>query len=76
MSLLIRSRGSSVSTGTMLLAGWPGLITYWGKGGDFSLRHLVQTGYGTHPASYPMGTRGFYSGNKVAVAWSWPLTYT
>jgi hypothetical protein len=25
---------------------------------NFSLHHRVQTGCGTHPASYPMGTRG------------------
>jgi hypothetical protein len=26
-----------------------------------SLRHLVQTGSGTHPTSYPMGTGGHFS---------------
>jgi hypothetical protein len=41
--------------------------------GNFSLHHRVQNGYGTHPASYPMGTRGSFPGNKVA--WIWPLTY-
>jgi hypothetical protein len=27
--------------------------------GNFSLHHRVQNGSGAHPASYPMGTRGF-----------------
>jgi hypothetical protein len=26
--------------------------------------HVVQTGYGVHPASYPMGTGGFSTGVK------------
>jgi hypothetical protein len=42
--------------------------------GNFSLHHRVQNGSGAHPASYPMGTRGSFPGNKEAGAWSWPLT--
>jgi hypothetical protein len=38
-------------------------------GGNFSLRHRVQTGSGAHPASYQMGTGGSFPGD-----WSWPLT--
>jgi hypothetical protein len=34
--------------------------------GNFSLRHIVQTGSGTHPASYPMGTSGSFPGSKAA----------
>jgi hypothetical protein len=30
--------------------------------GNFSLHHSVQNGSGTHPASYPMGTRGPFLG--------------
>jgi hypothetical protein len=30
--------------------------------GNFSLHHRVQNGSGAHPASYPMGTRGFFLG--------------
>jgi hypothetical protein len=41
--------------------------------GNFSLRH-VQNGSRTHPASYPMGTRGSFPGGKAAGSWSWPLT--
>jgi hypothetical protein len=36
--------------------------------GNFSLRHLVQTGSGPHPSSYPMDAGGFYPGSKVAEA--------
>jgi hypothetical protein len=32
--------------------------------GNFSLHHRVQNGSGAHPASYPMGTRGSFSGVK------------
>jgi hypothetical protein len=32
--------------------------------GNFSLHHRVQNGYGAHPASYPMGTRGSFLGVK------------
>jgi hypothetical protein len=34
--------------------------------GNFSLHHRVQNGSGAHPASYPVGTRGCFSGGKVA----------
>jgi len=36
------------------------------RAGDFSLHHRVQTGSEAHPASYPMGTRGSFLGDKVA----------
>jgi hypothetical protein len=32
--------------------------------GNFSRHHRVQTGSGAHPASYPVGTRGFFPGVK------------
>jgi hypothetical protein len=34
--------------------------------GNFSVHHRVQNGSGAHPASYPMGTRGFFPGSKAA----------
>jgi hypothetical protein len=34
--------------------------------GNFSLHHRVQTGSRAHPASYPMGTRGYFPGDKAA----------
>jgi hypothetical protein len=36
--------------------------------GNFSLHHHVQNGSGAHPASYPMGTRGFFPGHKAVGA--------
>jgi hypothetical protein len=41
---------------------------------EFSLLHVVQTGSGIHPASYPVGTGDLSSGLKRPGAWSWPLT--
>jgi len=32
----------------------------------------VQNGSGAHLASYPMGIRGSFPGDKAAGAWSWP----
>jgi hypothetical protein len=40
----------------------------------FSLHHRIQNGSWSHPASYPMGTRSYYPGDKAAGAWNWPLT--
>jgi hypothetical protein len=36
--------------------------------GNFSLHYRVQNGSGSRPASYPMGTRGSFSGGKAAGA--------
>jgi hypothetical protein len=36
--------------------------------GNFSLHHRVQNGSGAHPASYPMGTKGSFPGDKAAGA--------
>jgi hypothetical protein len=35
---------------------------------NFSLHHRFQNGFGAHPASYPMGTRGSFPGGKVTGA--------
>jgi len=37
-------------------------------GGNFSLHHRVQNGSGAHPASYPIGIKGSFSGVKAAGA--------
>jgi hypothetical protein len=42
-------------------------------GQECSLLH-VQTGYGVHPVSCPMGTGGSFPMGKAVGAWSWPLT--
>jgi hypothetical protein len=34
------------------------LVSIPGRGKIFLILHSVQTGSGTHPVSYPMGTRG------------------
>jgi hypothetical protein len=36
--------------------------------GNFSLHHRVQNGFGAHSASYPMGTRVSFPGDKAAGA--------
>jgi hypothetical protein len=36
--------------------------------GNLSLYHRVQNGCGAHPASYPVTTRGSFSGGKAAGA--------
>jgi hypothetical protein len=38
------------------------------RDGNFSLHHCVQNGSGAHPASYPMGTRGYFPAGKAAGA--------
>jgi hypothetical protein len=40
-------------------------VCFSGGGGvNFSLHHRIQNGAGAQPASYPMGTRGFFPGVK------------
>jgi hypothetical protein len=56
-----------------LRAGWSGVRVSLGAG-NFSLHHLVQTGSGAYPTSYPVGTRGSFPGGKAAGVWIWPLT--
>jgi hypothetical protein len=43
-------------------------------GSRISLLYVIQTCSWAHPASYPMGTGGFFPGGKVVDVWSWPLT--
>jgi hypothetical protein len=59
--------------GAGLRARWSGVRVPAGAG-NFSLHHHVQTGSEAHPASYPMGTRGSFSGGKAAGSWRFPLT--
>jgi len=42
-----------------------------GSDGILPPHHRVQTGFGAHPATYPIGTRGSFPTD----AWSWPLTF-
>jgi len=43
------------------------------RAGNFSLHHSVQTGSGAYPASYPVGSRGYFLGGKAVGTWRWPL---
>jgi hypothetical protein len=37
-------------------------------GSRISLLHIVRTGSGVHPTSYPIGTGGYFPGGKAAGA--------
>jgi hypothetical protein len=47
---------------------WSSRVRFLAGAGSFSLHHRVQNGSGAHPASYPMGTRGSFSGSKAVGA--------
>jgi hypothetical protein len=66
---MVIPRAGIAQSVSWLAAGWTTQ-----KGQEFSLLHVVQTGSGVHPTSYPIGTGGFFPGGKAAWAWSWPLT--
>jgi hypothetical protein len=60
-----KSRDSSVSIATGYgLNDRGSRVRFPARTGNFSLHHRVQNGSGVHPASYPMGTRGCFSGIK------------
>jgi hypothetical protein len=40
---------------------------FW-EGKEFALLHVVQTGFGVHPASHPMGIGGTFPEIKAAGA--------
>jgi hypothetical protein len=46
------------------------ILEFFVGAGNFSLHHRVQNGSGAHPASYPMGIRGYFPGGKAAGALS------
>jgi hypothetical protein len=63
------SRDSSVGIALGYgLDDWDSRVRILAEDGNFSLHHRVQNGSGAHPASYPMGTRGSFSGGKAAGA--------
>jgi hypothetical protein len=43
-------------------------VRFLAETGNISLHHRVQNGSGAHPASYPMGTGGSFTGGKAAGA--------
>jgi hypothetical protein len=70
----MRSRDSVVGIATGYGLDDQGVGVRVPVGQEFSILHVVQTGFGVHPTSYPMGTGGSFPGGKAAGAWSWPLT--
>jgi hypothetical protein len=44
--------------------GWTAGVRFSAGAKELSLLHSIQTGSGAHPASYPMGTGGFFPGLK------------
>jgi hypothetical protein len=62
---LLQSRDSSVGIALGYeLDDRGSTIRFRAEAGNFSLHHCVQNGFGAHPASYPMGTRGSFPGVK------------
>jgi hypothetical protein len=43
-------------------------VLYPAGAGNFSLHRRIENDSGAHPASYPMGTRGSFPGDKAAGA--------
>jgi hypothetical protein len=72
MDKVSRDRVVGIATGYGLEDQEVGVRVLMGQ--EFSFLHVVQTGSGAHPASYPMGNAGSYIGDKTAGAWNWPLT--
>jgi hypothetical protein len=65
---------SGIALGYRLDDRWGGGVRVPAEAGNFSLNHRIHTASGTHPASYPVGSRGSFPGGKAVGAWSWPLT--
>jgi hypothetical protein len=63
------SRDSSVDIAMGYgLDDWGSMLLFPAGAGNFSLHHRVQNGSGVHPASYPMGTRGSFPGDRAVGA--------
>jgi hypothetical protein len=63
------------SVGWVLFFIWAGRSVFDSRQGkDISLFHSVLTGSGVHSASYSVGTEVPFLGDKLAEAWSLPLT--
>jgi len=58
---------------TGLWTGWSG-VWVLARAGNLPLHCCIETGSGAISASYLMGTRGSFLGDKAAGSWSWPLT--
>jgi hypothetical protein len=65
-----RDRAVVITTGYGI-HDWGIRVRFPGEARYFSLFSSVQTGSGAHPVSYPISTRGSFSGDKAAGTWSW-----
>jgi hypothetical protein len=64
--IIIKSPDSSVGIALgHRLDDWGSRVRFPAGAGNSSLHHRVQNGSGSHPASYPMGIRGFFPGGKA-----------
>jgi hypothetical protein len=68
------SRDSVVSIATGYGLDDRGVGVWVPVGSRFSLLHVVHTGSGVNPTSYPMGYGGSFPGGEAAEAWSWQIT--
>jgi hypothetical protein len=57
-----------ISVGVVTGCGLDNRDSILGKGKSFFVHHIVQTGFGAHPASYPKGIEGCFHGCKAAGA--------
>jgi hypothetical protein len=67
VSVAPRSAWPTVSTENKVL-NRGSRVRFLAEAGNFSTNHCVQNVSGAHPASYPMGTRGSFSGRKATGA--------
>jgi hypothetical protein len=65
---LVQSRDSAVGIATGYGLDDRGVGVRVQEGQEFSLLHVVQTGSGVHPTSYPMGNVGSFLGGRAAGA--------
>jgi hypothetical protein len=72
MRLLTRDSSVGITTGYGLDGRMIG-FRFPAGGREFFYSPRVQTGSGPHPASYPMGIGGSFSGDKEDEEWIWPL---
>jgi hypothetical protein len=66
--IIISTQNKQQSRDSIINIATEGLEFQSWKDQEFSLLHVVQTGSGVHPTSYPMGTRGSFPGIKAAIA--------
>jgi hypothetical protein len=66
--IIIISRNSAVGITTGYGMVDRGVEVRVPMGNEFALLHVVRTGSGVHPTSYPMGTGGSFPGIKAAGA--------